>query len=350
MGKMKKICAAILIIFSLASGRFALALSTVEASSVDSERTRLEAELRDVENEIAQFEKDLTKTQAEKDTLKRKIQQLKIKKSELVLLMKKTSLELERTEFNLDETQSAVDANEEKIGALREQITEVIKQLYAEGGKNLFIKLLLHGDRLSAIVGDLRYYEQITNELALLANEIHTRNDELKKQKQELAEDKEQQEHLVKIQNLQNRSLAENLSDQADLLTKTKGKEENYKVLLTDTKKRAQEIRVRIYRLVCFKNNRRPSGVFACNLNAGIKSREKRGDVQSRERPSGKELEGHYEAGSGPGPVREYRKRAWDSDGRHAGFLPHAREGRIPDRLGRGNGPGPVYSLDMDRI
>ncbi len=55
--------------------------------------------------------------------------------------------------------------------------------------------------------------------------------------------------NLLKIQSIQKQDLAGTIGEQNSLLVETKGKENNYQTLLADRKKRAAELRGRIYEL-----------------------------------------------------------------------------------------------------
>ncbi len=79
---------------------------------------------------------------------------------------------------------------------------------------------------------------------------LNDKNTDLEKTKQVYADQLQEQQNLLSIINLQQTKLTQTLQDQSTLLQVTKGKEANYQATLSDTKKKALEIRSRIYNLL----------------------------------------------------------------------------------------------------
>ena len=73
---------------------------------------------------------------------------------------------------------------------------------------------------------------------------------ELTQQKEVFAEQQEDSVNLLALQTVQQKELGNSLGEQAQLLQETRGKEELYQQALSDSKKRAAQIRNRIYELL----------------------------------------------------------------------------------------------------
>ncbi len=235
----------VVLLFAFRAGVFAQ-IST--SQQLVDQKTQLEQQLADIESQIADYEKQLTNVRSEKNTLANKIKQLKTQSASLALKIKKTNLEIQKLNGQITQTQSQIDLNNKQITLLKNQIGSLMQRLYEQDHRSL-LDILLSELTFSDLYSRLHDMQKINESIAMILDQVKTKTEVLSDKRQQLSDQKEQQQNLVTIVTLQNQKLSQNISDQNSLLTQTKGKESNYQAALSDTKKKAAEIRGRIYDL-----------------------------------------------------------------------------------------------------
>lgn len=222
---------------------------TVTAPPTTEEKTQLQQQLQDIENQIAQYQQELTQIRGEKNTLQNKIKQLKKQQSALSLQIKATALQINDLTSKITETQVAIDQNIGKNQELKKQLVNYI-QLVNEQDNYSLLYILLSQDNLSDIVTEIENTSRISEGLQTLLAQLREINNQLAQEKQTMAKQQEEANNLLSIQNLQKSQLTGVVSGQNILLDQTKGKESDYQAILSDTQKRAAEIRNRLYQLL----------------------------------------------------------------------------------------------------
>ncbi len=219
------------------------------SGEIQAQQTELQKQLQDIERQIADYEKQLKDVRSEKNTLANKLKQLNAQKAKLSLQVQQTKALLNETAGKLDATQSQIALHSETLEKLRGQIGTMLRALHEQDRRGL-IEILLSGNDLSDFFAEINGYAQINDGLAAVVDHVKRETTSLKEQETHLADQKQQQENLVTIIQLQNQEVASTIGAQDALLQQTKGKETNYQSALADTKKRASEIRNRIYNLI----------------------------------------------------------------------------------------------------
>lgn len=225
---------------------FALAQTSGE---IQAQQTELQKQLKEIERQIADYEKQLKDVRSEKNTLANKLKQLNAQRAKLNLQVQQTKALLNDTLSKLDATQGQIAIQGEKLEALRRQMGVVLQELHRQDQRGL-IEILLSGSDLSDFFAEATGYAQINEGLSAILDQTKRVEASLKEQEGRLVDQKEQQENLVAIVQLQTQEVATTISAQDALLQQTKGKETNYQSALSDTKKRAGEIKNRIYNLI----------------------------------------------------------------------------------------------------
>ena len=216
---------------------------------IQTQQTDLQKQLKDIERQISEYEKQLKGVRSEKNTLANKIKQLNAQRAKLHLEIQATRALLNDTAKKLDQTQNQITAHTSTLERLRDQMGIILQELYEQDQRGL-IDILLSGNTLSDFFSEVSGYAQINDGLSAILEQVKRETAILKEQGERLSEQKQQQQNFFTIIQLQNKELASTIGEQDALLQETKGKETNYQSALTDTKKRAAEIRNRIYNLI----------------------------------------------------------------------------------------------------
>jgi len=246
-GFIKKFLAATLALFLLSG--FLICDPAAAEPSVQEQQADLERQLKEIEAQIAQYQQELKGVQGEKNTLQNKINQLKNQQSTLNLQVRSTSLQIDALSGKISETENTIGQNEIKMEQIREQIGQTIRAI-DERDKDYFVLMLLGQSNLSEILAQVEDYYQLSESLKSFLEELTRVNQELDRQQEVLAGQKDDAKDMLAIQNLQRQQLSESVNQQNSLLSETKGRESNYQNIIRDTQKQAQEIRQRLYQLI----------------------------------------------------------------------------------------------------
>ncbi|PIP23838.1 MAG: hypothetical protein COX90_01560 [Candidatus Nealsonbacteria bacterium CG_4_10_14_0_2_um_filter_38_17] len=213
------------------------------------ERKVLEDELKALEEKIAQYEKDITKTQQEKKTLQNQVSILKNKIQKLDLQIKQNKLMIGDLGLQIKDTEGSIDKTTQKIEDLKIKLSSILRSIWEEDQKSE-VELLLAEANLSGFFNNLVALESLNLKNKELLSEIKSLKVSLEDQKNSLDNEKGDLEQLARIQLLQKQENFSVKQRQEVLLEETKGKESEYQKMLEASKKRAAEIRTRIFELI----------------------------------------------------------------------------------------------------
>lgn len=231
------------------SSFFVISLAPVRAETMSAAATQLELEqqLQEIEKQIAEYQRQLTITTSQKKTLTNAINQLKIKQKELNALIKKTSLQIDVLASTITVAQTDLEKATAKENRLNEQMATIIRMIHEKESRPLFILVL--STSLSSAFREIQIYSELVKQLNNVNNQVKALKVQIADKKATLEDQKQDAEELVRIKSAQTQALAGSIKEQNVLLVETKGLETNYQTALSDSKKRATEIRGRIYEL-----------------------------------------------------------------------------------------------------
>lgn len=223
-------------------------LNTGLTTSADTTRDDLENQLKGIEEEIAQYEKQLVSTQVEKKSLTNKLNRLKNTQASLKLQVKKTSIIVSSLENQIDSTEKQITETRNKIIRLKENISPILLLMNQKDNTRL-IEILTTQNYLSDFYDEIRNYTRLSQTLNETVEKIKISQEELSKKQTVLADKQEDARNLLTLKRLQQQELTGSIQEQSEILTETKGKEAEFQQIIKDSKKRAAEIRGRIYDL-----------------------------------------------------------------------------------------------------
>lgn len=213
------------------------------------EQEQLQEELKAVEVEIGKLEKELTTTKGEKKTLSNRILQLKKEQNKIQLELQATALRIKNLNTKLEVTAESIKEAQAKSDELKNNLSTLLRVLYQKNHEARTFRLILQGKLNEAIV-EVRNLEKLSDSINDVLEETKKARLELENQKQNYALAAEDAGELLKLTKAQDQALGGKLNEQSRLLKDTQGKEENYQNLLQGNKKRAAEIKSRIYELL----------------------------------------------------------------------------------------------------
>ncbi|MBI5229988.1 MAG: lytic murein transglycosylase [Candidatus Magasanikbacteria bacterium] len=214
-----------------------------------SEKAQLEQELQQIEDQIKQYEGELATTQTQKKTLQNKIAGLKKQRDKLGLQIKATTLKLKDVSNKLVVTEKKVDETAQKIDQHRALLAQLIKQVH-ESDQITFLDTMLIANTLSDFFLEIDQLDQLQIGLRDVLKNTKELKKELDDKAGQLQDQKTSVGNLLSIQSLQQQAVDQSKREQDTLLKETGGREKQYQQVLSDVRKRAAEIRSRIYELV----------------------------------------------------------------------------------------------------
>ncbi len=219
-----------------------------QGNSVE-EQKKLQEELKKIEAEITQLEDDLSVTKGEKKTLTNKIFQLRKEQDKIRLQIDATALRIKDLNGKLVTTAEGIKMTEKKTENLKENLGALLRLMYQRNHEAVTFRLILQG-RLGDAMTEVRNLEKLSDSIGELLDKTRETKLELEKQKEVFAAEEENASELLKLTTAQQAALGGKLIEQNQLLKDTQGKEENYQSLIQGNKKRATEIKSRIYELL----------------------------------------------------------------------------------------------------
>lgn len=210
-------------------------------------QNQLEQELKQVEQQIIELQKQLSVATSQKNTLANKIRQLQIKQQELTAQIRQTSLRISSLDNEIASAETDLALAIARSERLKNELSVTLRLLQQKDFRTIIV--LAAGEGLSSAWREAFNYFKLSFALRRLNNLITQVKKEIEDKKNSLADQKEEAENLLQLKSAQQTALSGSLTEQGTLLAKTKGLEKNYSEALSDTKKKAAEIRGRIYEL-----------------------------------------------------------------------------------------------------
>lgn len=215
----------------------------------EEEKAQLQQQLQEIQNQITQLQQQLDAIKGQKNTLQNKIKQLQNQQAALTLQIKSTTLRIADLDSRLDATQAAINESVAKIQLFKQQMTQLIRTINEYDDYPLLF-MIVAKNSLSDALDEMAKYSQIFIGLDGLLDQVLQIKNQLEQQAQILEQQQEEAENLLSIKNLQQQQLSGSVNSQTNLLKETKGRESNYQAVLSNTQKRAAEIRTRLYQLL----------------------------------------------------------------------------------------------------
>jgi septal ring factor EnvC (AmiA/AmiB activator) len=226
----------------------------VEVQAVnEEERAKLEKELKELDAQIAQYEQQLKTTQTEKTTLQNTINKLKAKASSISLQIKSSQGNLTQIKGRIQDTQLAINQTMSNIERNKQELAALLQTLYQYKSSS-DLEILLANESFQEYFDRNNNINILQDKIKIKLQDMQALKTTLTEQKQDLDDQKDSTQKLLSVQLLQQQELDKTKKEQEQLLSTTKGKEATYQQILSEARKKAAEIRSRIYELVGVKS------------------------------------------------------------------------------------------------
>lgn len=201
------------------------------------------------EEEIAEIQKDLSKTGVEKKTLENKIYTLNKRIKSLNYQIYQSNLIIKDLGIQVEDTGASIEKTSLNIGDSKEKLANILRTIYEEDQKPI-IEILLSEDELSDFFDNLVALELLNSKGKELLQNIKLLKTNLEEQKIYLDEEKEDLEHMVKLQTYQKAESSKTKGEQEYYLQMTKAEYQKQLKEQQEVEAKAAEIRNRLFELI----------------------------------------------------------------------------------------------------
>ncbi len=216
------------------------------------EKSILEQQLWALEQEIASFEKELASTKTQKKTLTNKINELKNKRTLLLKAVEATKINIKGTENQIDKTEDDLTIVQKELKVTQTEISQILRQIQQTDLMSS-IKILFSSGSLADFFANLEQYLSLNEQLSEKMTKEKSIVKKISGKISQLQDKKVDLTNLLSIQKLQEEEILQTKSEKEILLQKTLGKESEFQKIVSDQKKKAAEVRNRLYEMAAVK-------------------------------------------------------------------------------------------------
>ncbi|MEK7189775.1 MAG: hypothetical protein AAB666_02210 [Patescibacteria group bacterium] len=236
---------------------FALILPTVAlpfkpAVVLAEDKSILEQQLWALEQEIASFEKELASTKTQKKTLTNKINELKNKRTLLLKAVEATKINIKGTENQIDKTEDDLTLAGKELKTTQIEISQILRQIQQTDLMSS-IKILFSSGSLADFFVNLEQHLSLNDQLSKKMTQEKAIVKKISNKINQLQDKKVDLTNLLSIQKLQEGEIVQTQKEKESLLQTTLGKESEFQKIVSDQKKKAAEVRNRLYEMAAIK-------------------------------------------------------------------------------------------------
>ncbi len=207
-----------------------------------------DVKIRQLEGLIEQYNQEITKRQSEVQNLENQLSifELQIKQSQAEI--DATNLTIKQLTSAINQKEKSIREKEKDIGDQNILLSRYLKQVQRSDEGSL-LEFLLKNQKFSDFFNDLNSISNIQNQIHDTLSKIKDLKEKLVREKEDLTDDKAEQEQLKRIQNKQKTALEAAKKDKQKLLEQTKGQEKLYQQLIAKTQASIETIKNQPYNL-----------------------------------------------------------------------------------------------------
>lgn len=190
--------------------------------------------------QAAQYKGTIAQKQKEANTLNKQITILNNQILQLQTQISLTGAQIGELGIEIDETHDKIYDTISKINKNEAVVSELLNSIYRRDNDNL-LTALIKNQSLSAFMSQVQYADNLNEKLGSILSELKTEKDALQIENEKMTKQKSEYELLNKKRIVQKSSLDVTKSSKANLLQVTKGQEQKYQQMLSETEKKQAE-------------------------------------------------------------------------------------------------------------
>lgn len=209
---------------------------------------QLKAELAAYDDEIAKWQEVLNNTKRGTASLQKEADMLNAKINEAKASIKRKNVEIERLRSDIDGKTKTISTLEEKIQNSQDSIAQLIRKTHEIDSYTLPEVILARKD-LSEFFSDADTFSTINKSLKILLTEIRETKNLTERERQLLAQKRDQETDVKENIEAQKRRVEKNEKEKQYLIKVNKTQEKSYEEVIKERQKKAAEIRAALFAL-----------------------------------------------------------------------------------------------------
>ena len=224
------------------------ASSTTQLDSAQNERAQLESQLASLEAEIAQKEQDLKNQQGQSQSIQGDINILTSKITKAKLDIQAQTLIIQQLGGEITDKQNQIQTLSEKIASEKESLAQLIRNTN-DLDQSTVIDLLLSQNSITQFYSDVNSYNSIQGAVKSSVDQILGLQSQTEDAKTLLQQQQDQAVNAEQAIEQNKAEIEQNQAEQKQLLTISKGKENQYKQILADRAAKVAAIQAKLFAL-----------------------------------------------------------------------------------------------------
>jgi len=205
-------------------------------------KKQLEEQMRQLQGQIGQYENKIGENKQKARSLENEINLLENQIKKINLEIQETRLGIQRADLNIDQIQKEIDDVQSKIDYQKKLLSEYVRLIDQYDNETL-LEIALENQRLSDFFDQINAIENVQTKVYGVLEEIKSSKTELESEKKYLEEEREEQNRLKALQEIQKNTVRKQQDRQEYILKETKGQEKIYQQKIQSTQKDIEYIR-----------------------------------------------------------------------------------------------------------
>lgn len=209
---------------------------------------RLQQEIRErsdrldaIEQEIAAYESALAEVGSERQSLEQAIRQLELERDRVQASVRATQNRIDTANLTIEQLQSEIEETEARVDRIRKGLAESIR-IDHQSQDDSMVLVMLRNENLSQFWNELEALTFVRSNMAEQAERLHELRAELVFQQEQTETTRNRLTELRSQYDNQNQVLANNRSEQRELLQATQSEEATYQQMLEDRRRAREQI------------------------------------------------------------------------------------------------------------
>lgn len=222
---------------------------SVGAETESERRTRLETELQTVERQILTQQRLVEDKQMERQSLERDITIIESEITQAQLGIRARSVAIEQLSDQIGEKEVVLDILTEKLAKQQDSLADLVRKSALLEEYSL-VEVMLSKQSFSEFFTDVATFQTLKESLNDSLAVLHGIRRDTHEQKNDLENKQETEAEMKRIQELEKQQIEKKEAEKAQILTVTKGEEQQYQALLDSQRKTASQLRNALFELL----------------------------------------------------------------------------------------------------
>lgn len=211
------------------------------------QRAELERQLAQIQTEIKANQSELEERQRERTSLERDVAILNSKIQAAQLGIKERNLIISGLKSDISDKEKGIRVLDSKVVSGEESLAQILRSTRQIDDTSIAEMIL--GGSLSTAFTDIDRYETVQQQLGVSFELMASQRSDLSARKQAFLDQQQEEQDLLQIQVLQQKSLKDTEKQKKDLVTAARGQESVYLQIISSKKKSAREIETALFGL-----------------------------------------------------------------------------------------------------